>query len=386
MRRLMRLLTRLLILVAVLAGAALVFGPKALDQQLNRVTPRSDGPVPSPETASLHQNLQIADLSAATTLWRRDLSRDNTRGHVDLPRLERGNVTLQVFSVVTSAPAPRWLGRNGDLDGASLLAMIQLWPLPSWRHPFNRAAVQARLLHQAQEAGGGGLRILRTRADLETLLRRKSASGDVIGGLLALDGASALQGQIRNLDPLYQGGYRMVGLADPLRPALPPTNGSLSTFERQLLAEADRRGMVVNLAGLSPAKIRAALSETLMPMVLTTGAPQPGCAGHLPLPEDLLVDFTRHGGVIGVPFAAPASGSCDTTATSIAQSLRATLDLVGDTHVALASGFDSAQPVPFDAAGLPQLTQALRDAGLSPEQIENVMGGNVIRLLRQRLP
>ena len=147
---------------------------------------------------------------------------------------------------------------------------------------------------------------------------------------------------------------------------------------------------MVDLAGLNPDKIRAALSQTMMPMVLTRGAPQSDCQGHMPLPEDLLQEFAAHGGLIGIPFtgasAGPFSSACTMTATSIAESLRATLDLVGDSHVALASGFDSARPVPFDAAGLPQLTQALRDAGLSPDQIENVMGGNVIRLLRQRLP
>ena len=276
MRRLMRLLIRLLILVAILAGATLVFGPRALDQQLNRVTAPAPS-APDTETLTLHQNLHIVDLSAGTTLWRRDLTRRNTRGHVDLPRLQAGNVALQVFSAVTSAPAPRWLGQEADLDGASLMAMLQLWPLPSWSDPLDRAVVQARHLHQAQEAGGGGLRILRTRADLETLLRRKTASGDVIGGLLALEGATALGGQIRNLDPLYQSGYRMVGLADPVRDTT--ADSSLSAFEQQLLAEAGRRGVVVDLAGLAPAKIRSVLTQTPMPMLLTKGAPQPGLRG-----------------------------------------------------------------------------------------------------------
>ena len=349
MRRLMRLLIRLLILGAVLAGAALIFGPKALDQQVNRVTASPEGRAVDADTTALHQSLRIADLSAATTLWRRDLAQENARGHVDLPRLQKGNVTLQVFSVVTTAPTRRWLGLDSDLDGARLLAMLQLWPLPSWYDPYNRALVQARHLHQAQGTGGGGLRILRTRADLETLLRRTAASGDATGALLALDGATALGGQIANLDPLYQAGYRMVGLADPLRPS--DTNDSLSSFERQLLAEADRRGMVVDLAGLNPDKIRAALSQTMMPMVLTRGAPQSDCQGHMPLPEDLLQEFAAHGGLIGIPFtgasAGPFSSACTMTATSIAESLRATLDLVGDSHVALASGLTAPGPCPL---------------------------------------
>ena len=42
--------------------------------------------------------------------------------------------------------------------------------------------------------------------------------------------------------------------------------------------------------------------------------------------------------------------------------------------------------VPFDAAGLPALTQALIDQGLTEDQIAKVMGGNTIRYLRETLP
>ena len=41
---------------------------------------------------------------------------------------------------------------------------------------------------------------------------------------------------------------------------------------------------------------------------------------------------------------------------------------------------------PFDATGMPLLTQALLEAGLSREDIAKVMGGNVIRLLEEALP
>jgi microsomal dipeptidase-like Zn-dependent dipeptidase len=42
--------------------------------------------------------------------------------------------------------------------------------------------------------------------------------------------------------------------------------------------------------------------------------------------------------------------------------------------------------VPFDATGLPQVTQALLDAGLGEDQVARVMGANVLRVLRGSLP
>jgi membrane dipeptidase len=54
--------------------------------------------------------------------------------------------------------------------------------------------------------------------------------------------------------------------------------------------------------------------------------------------------------------------------------------------VALGSDFDGAVTVPFDASGLPQVTQALLDAGLSEDVIARVMGGNTLRVLRASLP
>ena len=48
--------------------------------------------------------------------------------------------------------------------------------------------------------------------------------------------------------------------------------------------------------------------------------------------------------------------------------------------------FDGATTTPFDATGLAQVTQALLDAGMAPADIGKVMGGNVLRLLRETLP
>jgi microsomal dipeptidase-like Zn-dependent dipeptidase len=54
--------------------------------------------------------------------------------------------------------------------------------------------------------------------------------------------------------------------------------------------------------------------------------------------------------------------------------------------VGLGSDWDGTVSVPFDAAGLVELTDALLAAGFSDEDVTKVMGGNAVRLLSTALP
>src|SRR5258706_5779474 len=91
-----------------------------------------------PYTASaaakeLHQRLLVADLHADTLLWNRDLLVRGSWGHVDLPRLQEGNVALQAFTVVTKTPRDMNIENNtGGTDNITLLAFAERWPLAAW--------------------------------------------------------------------------------------------------------------------------------------------------------------------------------------------------------------------------------------------------------------
>ena len=100
--------------MVVLALAALaVFGPRIVADRLNPVTARAEWPV-SAEAQALHDRLVIGDLHADALLWDRDLSVRRPEGHVDLPRLDQGNVAIQVFTAVTKSPR----GQNYDHNSA----------------------------------------------------------------------------------------------------------------------------------------------------------------------------------------------------------------------------------------------------------------------------
>ena len=91
MRRLGKWLGRIILLVLVALGLFLVFGPGYVETSRNAVAEHEPYPV-SEEAAALHGTLTIGDWHADSLLWDRDLLERGDRGHVDLPRLQEGNV------------------------------------------------------------------------------------------------------------------------------------------------------------------------------------------------------------------------------------------------------------------------------------------------------
>ena len=71
---------------------------------------------------------------------------------------------------------------------------------------------------------------------------------------------------------------------------------------------------------------------------------------------------------------------------AIARSIVTAVELAGVDHVGLGSDFDGAVSTPFDASGMPLLTEALIAEGLSDQEIAAVMGGNALRILGASLP
>jgi membrane dipeptidase len=59
--------------------------------------------------------------------------------------------------------------------------------------------------------------------------------------------------------------------------------------------------------------------------------------------------------------------------------------LGGPAHVGLGSDFDGAD-MPYgmeDVTGLPKITSALLERGLSPDEVRGILGGNLLRVMEQ---
>ena len=213
----MRWVRRFLRLVVMLAVAGLIgfwtLAPAIVEKGRNPVAAHDPYPV-SEAARALHERLVVGDWHADSLLWKRDLLERGDRGQVDLPRLIEGGVALQVFTAVTKSPAGQNYDRNSAdaRDNITLLAFGQLWPLRTWTSIYERAVYQAEKLHGFEAASDGRLKIVRTRADLEAVLAARAAGETVVGGILGIEGAHPLEGEIANLDGLFRAGHRVYGL------------------------------------------------------------------------------------------------------------------------------------------------------------------------------
>jgi membrane dipeptidase len=376
--------------VALAGGAAsLAFAPSVVESQMNKIAPHAPYQV-SDKARTLHKGLNLADLHSDTLLWNRDVLSRGDRGHVDIPRLQEGRFALQVFSAVTKAPRNLNYDRNpSDSDQITLLVQVQMWPARTWNSLLQRALYQSERLHDAAKRQPKNLMVIRTRKDLETLMTARARGENLVGGLLATEGAHPLEGQLENLATLRDAGYRMIGLQhffdNELGGSLHGMNkGGLTPFGREVVKEIERTNMVVDLAHSSPAVVDDVLAMSTQPVVVSHTGVRGACESPRNLSDAQMRAIAAKGGLIGIGYWDGAV--CDISPKGVAKSIRYAADLVGVDHVALGSDYDGSTTVMFDASESVALIDALIAAGFTDDEIAKIGGGNQIRLLMELLP
>ena len=383
-----KLLFALLILVPV--GAAIFFSlPTLLDRQMNSVA----NPAPYPAGAAaeeLHQRLFVADLHDDALLWQRDLLQRHDYGHSDLPRLLEGHVGLQVFSTVTKTPRGiNYQSNPSDTDNITLLAMAQRWPRATWDSLLQRALYQAGKLEQAAAGSAGQLVLVRSRGDLQAFLQAWQQDPQRVAALLATEGLHPIEGQLENLDRLYDAGFRIAGLTHFFDNEVGGSahgleKGGLTPLGRQVVARLEEKRMLIDLAHASKALIDDVLAVARRPLLVSHTGVAGTCPGPRNLSDEHLKRIAASGGVIGIGYWDAAV--CATSVDAIVRAIRYTADKVGVAHVALGSDFNGTVHTPFDSTGLAQITEGLQKAGFSEAEIAAIMGGNVRDLLLASLP
>ena len=336
----------------------------------------------------LHETLFIADLHSDTLLWKRDLTKESDVGHMDIPRLQRGNVALQVFSATTKSPAGQNYDRNtAESDRITRLAIVSLWPPRTWFSLYERAVYQLEKLHDL--ASESVLQVVTSRQDLERLIASHESGGSAIGALYLIEGAHPLEGDIGNLDRLFDQGLRIVGLThffdNELGGSLHGVSGEgLSDFGQKVVQRANELGMIIDIAHASPAMVADVLELSADPVMLSHGGLDGACESARNLPDSLMQQFAARGGLIGIGYWDAAV--CDASPEGIVKSIRYAIDLLGADNVALGSDYDGTITAPFDTSELAILTDTMLRSGFSEREIRKVMGENVKRFLLENLP
>lgn len=390
MRVLGKWIRRLLLVLAIVIIAFLIIAPGYVEETRNSIVPHAPYPV-SAEAQALHDTLVIGDWHADSLLWQRDLAKRGTRGQVDIPRLIEGGVAIQVFTAVTKSPANQSYDSNSSdaFDNITPLAIGQLWPIRTWGSILERAMYQAEKLHRLADRIPDRLTIITSLADLDNHLAARTAGSTGVGGILGIEGAHPLEGDLANMDKIESAGHRIIGLQhffdNELGGSLHgESNAGLTAFGRSVVAEIETRGMVLDLAHSSPQVAVDVLAITSMPIIVS----HTGLHGHCPtkrnFTDELMGEIAASGGVLGMGYWAEVACG-DISPSGIARMIKAGVDAVGVDHVSLGSDFDGSVETAFDTSELPALTYALQEAGLTDSDIRKVMGENMIRVLRSRL-
>lgn len=347
------------------------------------------------EIQSLHKDLFIIDAHADSLLWWRDLSERSNTGHVDIPRLIEGNVAIQTFAVPTKVS----VGGFNALVLKSIVEMENICALFSLRY---RVISLADELHEYQKKLYPQFRIIKTATDLKQYISYRKKHPQTTAGILAIEGAHALENDINNIALYARKGYRMMSLTHLFDNE---TGGSsygkerigITSFGEKVLKEMERHHMIIDVAHASPI-----LLDNIIALHKAQQLHTPLVASHTGviaisphrrnLSDKHIYEIAKTGGVICIGYFEPAIPYAHPQL--IAESIVYVIELLnkmgleGIHHVGLGSDFDGGVNVPFSTEKIMLITEALssKKYNLSVEDIRKIMGENMQKLFLQTLP
>ncbi|GAB3622900.1 dipeptidase [Mariniluteicoccus endophyticus] len=317
--------------------------------------------------------------------------------HTDLPRLAAGGVRGQFWSVfVPGVPYE-----------------------PTTGSPVGDTLEQIDCVHRLVERHPERLALVTTSAGLTELCER--ADGPV-ASLLGAEGGHSIDNSLGVLRMLYALGVRYMTLthnenndwADSATDE--PRHGGLSEFGREVVAEMNRLGMMVDLSHTSPDTMRDALDTSTAPVIFSHSSARAVNDHPRNVPDDVLECMAAGGGtcmVTFVPkFVSPACAEWsrnlqeaagdlhwpDPAYTELAERFeaehprpRATIDdvvahldhvreVAGIDHMGLGGDYDGVDVLPDgleDVSTYPRLMDALRGRGWSPSDLEKLGWRNI---------
>ncbi|MDA7800416.1 dipeptidase [Gammaproteobacteria bacterium] len=385
-----KILLNSLLFIVILVASALMLLPKMLDKSMNPVSEHAPFVV-SEEAQALHNTLIVGDWHADSALWNRDLKKTYDYGHADIPRLQAGNVALQMFTTVTKSPSGQNYDSNetGANDNITALAIVQRWPIKTWSSLFERAIYQANKIKDLEKRDPENFMLIESQYDLGIFLLKRVNNPKMVGGLIGTEGSHALDGNLDNIERLYENSFRMMSLQhffdNKLGGSLHGTSGAgLTEFGRQAIDEMQRLDIIIDVSHSSENVVKDVLSISNQPLVISHTGFNGYCKSPRNISDSLMIEIAEKGGLIGVGFWDAAV--CDNTPRSVAEAIIYGIGLIGAEHVALGSDFDGTITPGFDTSELVAITHELLELGLGKEEIRKVMGENMLSFLQDNLP
>lgn len=179
--------------------------------------------------------------------------------------------------------------------------------------------------------------------DLEKVCAKKS---EVRGGILSLEGADALEGNLLYLTILYRLGLRALGFTWNFRNEVAdgveePQAGGLSLFGKQVLHKANELGIMLDVSHLSEKGFWNVVEESNDPFIASHSNCQHVYFNKRNLSNEQLKAIFLKGGVTGLTFVPDfITDKKDVNVTHFLKHVDHVLALGGEDHLAFGSDFD----------------------------------------------
>jgi membrane dipeptidase len=355
--------------------------PSYIENERNPI--KSSGPYRvSDEAQAFYDSLDfIADLHCDALLWGRDLTERGDRGHVDFPRMREANVAFEMFTIVSKSPSGQNMQQNSaeTFDNITPLTIVKGESPFNWFSLINRTLSQSSDLHDFVSKDGRTI-FIQSKADLQKLITLRAEDKNTIGAMLGIEGAHALEGDLLNIDRVFEAGVRMIGpthfFDNELGGSAHGESGDgLTEFGKAAVRRMNDLGIFVDLAHSSPAIVDDVLAISTQPVIVSHTGVRAVLDSQRNLSDEQIKKIAEKGGIIGVAFFDMAVGEPELP--NIIASIKHIRDLVGIEYVALGSDYDGSVAVPFDITGLPLIVEGLLKEGFTKTEIRAVMGENV---------
>jgi membrane dipeptidase len=374
---------------------------------------------PIHRTLFLHRDASVVDMhcdTIARAMAGEDLSQDLPRGHIDIPKLKRGAVDLQVFACFAPPPSNDVeKGRSG-----------------------NGVFAQVEAVHKLVEKNPNDLALVRS-VDEANAARNASKTGILIG----IEGGYAIENDLVLLREFHRAGVRLMTLthwtatdwADASGDQK-PVHGGLTEFGESVVAEMNKLGMIIDVSHVHDETFWDVLRLSKAPVVASHSCCRALSPHHRNLSDEMLKALAEKDGLVGINFwpgfldgdyerrqkelfektAADYGLPADRVAIiqaepakrdkfyadfrarwaklnisvpaidvkTVVDHINHVVKVTGDTdHVGLGSDFDGIDDTPagLENIGLvPNITKELVGRGYKPADIRKILGGNFLRV------
>jgi membrane dipeptidase len=318
---------------------------------------------------------------------------DGTTGHIDLPRARAGGLMGGFFAIfVPSARAQGLVAESSDGQ------VVDEPPIPAVEADEARRAVMeiAAILMRLDRTRPDAIRLCRSVAEIEA-----AEAAGAVAAIFHIEGAEAIGPDLGALEVLHAAGLRSLGPVwsrpnifghgVPFAfPSSPDTGPGLTEAGRDLVRACNRLKILVDLSHLNAKGFWDVAEISDAPLVATHSNVHALSASSRNLTDDQFAAIRESGGVVGLNYAVgflreDGRKRADTPLETCVRHLAYMVEHLGEGGVALGSDFDGAL-VPEgirDAAGLPNLVEAMRQAGFGDALIARICRENWLDVLRR---